>query len=67
MDYVYITGGEFLMQHVKVEGEERCWFAVTEDGRPAKQQRKPYTECFYVMAMAELYRATGEQKYLVCV
>lgn len=53
------------MQYVKEEGRERCWFAVTEDGRPARQQRKPYTECFYAMAMSELHRANGEHKYQV--
>lgn len=58
-------GGEFLLQWVKVEGENRCYFAVTEDGRPVKLQRKPYTECFYTMAMAELHRATREKKYQV--
>ena len=45
--------------------EKRCYFAVTEDGRPVKLQRKPYTECFYTIAMAELHRATGAQKYKV--
>ncbi len=53
------------MRCVKEEGKERCWFAVMEDGSPARQQRKPYTECFYAMAMAELHRATGNQKYQV--
>ncbi len=53
------------MQCVKEEGKERCWFTVTEDGLPAKQQRKAYTECFYAMAMAKLHRATGELKYQV--
>ena len=59
------SGGEFLLQYVKEEGKERCWYAVTEDGLPAKQQSRPFTECFYTMAMTELHRATGEQKYQV--
>jgi len=59
------SGGEFLIRHVRVGREKRCYFAVTEDGRPVKLQRKPYTECFYTIAMAELHRATGAQKYKV--
>ena len=54
------------MKHFQLEGgAPRCYFATTEDGKPCKLQRKPYTECFYVMALAELYRATGEQSYQV--
>lgn len=60
-----IKGGEFLLDSVKVKGEMRCYFAVTEDGRPVQLQRKPYTECFYVMGLAELYRATLETKYQI--
>lgn len=51
------------MSHVQVEGAARCYFATTEDGTPCKLQRKPYTECFYVMALAELFRATADQRY----
>jgi len=59
------SGGEFLIRHVRVGREKRCYFAVTEDGRPTKLQRKPYTECFYTIAMAELYRTTKNQQYKV--
>ena len=59
------SGGEFLICHVRVGREKRCYFAVTEDGRPTKLQRKPYTECFYTIAMAELYRTTKNQQYKV--
>lgn len=61
-----IEGGEFLMRHVATmdtTAAARCYFATTEDGKPCKLQRKPYTECFYIMALAELYKATQEQKY----
>ena len=59
------VGGEYLLEHVKVTGEERCYFATAEDGKPCKLQRKPFSECFYTVAMAELSRATNEQKYQV--
>lgn len=52
------------MEHFQ-QGGARCYFATTEDGKPCKIQRKPYTECFYVMALAELHRATGNQGYQV--
>lgn len=60
-----VIGAEFLLTYVKVEGSERCYFANTEDGKPYKLQRKPYTECFYTIALAELFRATGDQRYQV--
>ena len=62
---MYYVGGEFARKHIKIPGETRCYFAVTEDGRPARLQRKPYTECFYVMAMSELCRSTGDVSYQV--
>ncbi len=61
-------GGDFLMSHVRVNSQgvgERCYFATTADGKPVKLQRKPYTECFYVMALAELHRATENLRYQV--
>ena len=61
-----MIGGDYLLEHVKVTGEERCYFATAEDGQPSKLQRKPFSECFYTVAMTELSRATGEQKYQVC-
>ena len=39
---------------------------TTDDGKPCRLQRKPYTECFYIMGLAELSRATGDDKYWVC-
>ena len=44
----------------------RCYFATTEDGKPCKLQRKPYAECFFIMALSELGRAVGvanQQQY----
>lgn len=60
-----IKGGEFLLERVKVKGEQRCYFAVSEAGLPVRVQRKPYTECFFIVGLIELFRATGNQKYQV--
>lgn len=53
------------MNHIKVPNEQRCYFAVASDGAPVHLQRKPYTECFFIMGLAELARATGNRKYQV--
>ena len=58
-------GGEFLLQHVKLHNEKRCYYAVTEEGKPLQLQNRPFTELFFIMAMTELYRATGDSKYQV--
>ena len=65
-NFIILTGGKFLMQNVKRgDGSNRCYFIVTNEGRPVKQQRTLFTECFYLMAMSELARATHNQKYMV--
>ena len=56
-------GAEFLMRHIK--GEPKCYFMVTRDGKPVKVQRTIFTECFYVMAMAAMHRATSKQHFRV--
>ena len=38
---------------------------VSKEGAPVKLQRKPFTECFYTMAFAELAKATGNGHYMV--
>ncbi|XP_029465521.1 N-acylglucosamine 2-epimerase isoform X2 [Rhinatrema bivittatum] len=59
-----IAGGEFLIRHAKVSaGSWKCAFVLTRDGRAVKVQRTIFSECFYVMAMDELWRVTGQQKY----
>ncbi|XP_033115461.1 N-acylglucosamine 2-epimerase-like isoform X2 [Anneissia japonica] len=58
-----IKGGEFLMKHVKDQNSAKCFFSVTKDGQPIKVQRTIFSECFYLLAMSELGRATKEQKY----
>ncbi len=60
-----MTGGEFLMKHVKSKDSMKCHFSVTRDGRPVKIQRQIFSECFYLQGLAELARATKEDKYKV--
>jgi N-acylglucosamine 2-epimerase len=60
-----VHGGEFLMRYIKVKNQMRCYFAVSEVGLPVKLQRKPYTECFYIIGLYELYRATCDETYKV--
>ncbi|MDR9415073.1 MAG: AGE family epimerase/isomerase [Gracilimonas sp.] len=55
-------GAEFLAKHAKRE-DGRVFFSVTEQGEGLWMQRKVFSECFYVMALAEYSRASGEEKY----
>ena len=63
---VAIHGAEFLNKCVKRD-DNRCYFIVTAEGKPVKLQRTIFSECFYVMAMAEVARATGKDAYQVCL
>ncbi|XP_020629032.1 N-acylglucosamine 2-epimerase-like [Orbicella faveolata] len=58
-----LSGGEFLLNHIKRPDDGRCYFQVTAEGEPIKIQRTIFTECFYVIAMAELARASNLSKY----
>lgn len=49
-------GMDFLRTHA-ARPDGRVYFALTADGRPVYLQRKVFTECFYVMALAEYGRA----------
>lgn len=53
-------GMDFMRKHVQ-RPDGRCYFSLTRDGKPVFIQRKPFSECFYVMALAEYARATGDQ------
>ncbi|XP_058028385.1 N-acylglucosamine 2-epimerase [Ahaetulla prasina] len=58
------AGGEFLLRHARVAPpSQKCAFVLTRDGRPVKIQRTIFSECFYVLALDELGRATGESHY----
>lgn len=55
-------GCDFIRRFGRDE-QGRVYFSLTRDGRPTHIQRKIYSEVFYVMAMAEMARATGRQEY----
>ncbi|KAM4019505.1 N-acylglucosamine 2-epimerase isoform 1-T2 [Anomaloglossus baeobatrachus] len=59
-----IAGGEFLIAHARPSSDSlKCAFVVTRDGRAVKIQRTIFSECFYIMAMDELWRTTQKEKY----
>lgn len=39
----------------------KCAFCLTRDGKAVKVQRTIFSECFYVMALDELSRVTGDK------
>ncbi|KAI1890225.1 hypothetical protein AGOR_G00151480 [Albula goreensis] len=58
-----ISGGEFLQKFAWVPSagsSGKCAFCLTRDGRAVKVQRTIFSECFYVMALDELSRITGD-------
>ena len=59
-------GAEFLRRNGK-RNDNRCYFCLTADGKPVKLQRTIFSECFYVMAMSELARATNDASYKVLI
>ena len=46
------------------DSDNRMWFTVTGDGTGIQKRRYWFSESFAVVGSAELYRATGETKYL---
>lgn len=57
-------GIDFLRAHA-IRPDGRVYFRLSQDGKPMTLQRKIFAECFYVMALAEFSRASGEQQYLL--
>lgn len=56
---------EFLENHCKNRNlGGRMYFTVTEDGRPLRQRRYCFSECFYTLANAEYYGVTGKKECL---
>ncbi|KAL1766020.1 host cell factor 1 isoform X3 [Sigmodon hispidus] len=54
----------FWMQQKQVAPpSKKCAFVLTREGRPVKVQRTIFSECFYTMAMNELWKVTGETRY----
>ncbi|XP_038067868.1 N-acylglucosamine 2-epimerase-like [Patiria miniata] len=56
-------GGQFLMNYVKNPTTGKCYFTVTKEGKAVKVQRTIFSECFYMLAMSELARATNDDVY----
>lgn len=56
-------GLSFLRNHA-LRPNGQVFFSVTEDGAPIYQQRKIFSECFYVMGLAEYAHATGRDDLL---
>lgn len=52
-------GATFLREKA-VNADSRVYFSMTEDGRPVHMQRKIFSECFWIMALAEYSRASGD-------
>jgi N-acylglucosamine 2-epimerase len=49
-------GVNFLRKHA-VLPDKRLYFSLTENGKPVWIQRKIFSECFYIIALAEYSRA----------
>ncbi|CDQ73811.1 unnamed protein product [Oncorhynchus mykiss] len=58
------SGGAFLRRFARIPNSGspwKCAFCLTRDGKALKVQRTIFSECFYVMAMDELARVTGDK------
>ena len=56
----------FLEAHcINRDAGDRMYFTVTKDGRPLRQRRYNFSECFYAMANAEYYGLTGKREHLL--
>jgi len=60
----FAEDGIRLLQKFARRDDGRLYFALTEDGKPVHIQRKIFSECFYVAALAEYSRASGNPEYL---
>ena len=57
-----VSGIRFLRERCLLPGG-RVPFSMAADGRAIYVQRKIFAECFYVLALAELARASGDSRY----
>ena len=53
------------MNYVKNPTTGKCYSIVTKDGKAVKIKKTIFSECFYILAMSELARATQDNKYKV--
>ncbi len=56
-------GADFLQNHA-IRDDGRLYFSVSREGKPIYLQRKIFSECFYIMALAAFSRAS-EQPHLL--
>lgn len=56
-------GVDFLQQSA-IREDQRVYFSVTAKGKPIYLQRKIFSECFYIMALAEFSRASEKPQLL---
>lgn len=54
------TAAEFVRDAVIDPADGRCYFQVTQDGRPLRKRRYLFTEVFAAMGLAEYGVASGE-------
>lgn len=55
---------DFATEHCIDETDGRMYFTVTREGKPLRKRRYWFSETFYIMANAEYYMATGDEKCL---
>ena len=53
----------FAKEHC-IDSDGRMFFTVTRDGRPLRKRRYWFSETFYILANAEYFMLTKEEKYL---
>lgn len=56
-------GAKFLREKA-IQPDGRVYFSMTADGKPIYLQRKIFSECFYIMALAEYSRATNRPEII---
>jgi len=57
------SGMDFLNTHA-LRPDGRVFFSVASNGQPIYQQRKIFTECFYIVALSEFGRAIDQTSYI---
>ncbi len=53
-------GMDFIKKYAK-RADNRVYFSLTRKGDPIYLQRKMFSECFYLMALAQYSKASGEK------
>ncbi|MDR1866153.1 MAG: AGE family epimerase/isomerase [Bacteroidales bacterium] len=56
------TGAQFMSRY-GMDAEGNWYFSLTREGRPLVQPYNIFSDCFAAMGFAELYRATGNNRY----